>query len=127
MQPHGSLKKQLAATALRAAGIVVVGASVGIAVNAVRPHGVAFARYLPPTLCAQSAPSQEIGVLMPQQAARLCGDDRTLVVDVRSGIAFAEGHVASAVHLPCSGSHADRERVRAELVNKEALVVYGDS
>jgi rhodanese-related sulfurtransferase len=105
----------------------VVGASLGIAVNAVRPHGVALARYLPPTLCTQSAPAQEIRVLPPPMAARLCGDSRTLVVDVRSGAAFAEGHVASAVHLPCSGSHADLERVRTQLVDKEALVVYGDS
>lgn len=127
MQPPESVRQQLVATLWRAGVLVGGGALIGITINAVRPHGVPLAQYVPPTVCSGAAASPEIRVLEPQRAAKLCGDPRTLVADVRTAAAFSEGHVAGAVHIPCTGSSADVERVRGRLVGKEALVVYGDS
>lgn len=93
--------------ALRGAVIFGVGACVGLTINAYRSAGLKFERYAPAAVCSGTAMPQEIRVLQPQQAARLCGDTRTLVADVRSAAAFTEGHVAGAVHIPCSGSRAD--------------------
>lgn len=125
MQHYDSIPKTLAAIMVRAAILGLLGIGLGLAINAVHPHGIAFRRYEPAALCSGSTSPQEIRVLQPQQAAKLCGDSRTLVADVRDGAAFTEGHVAQAVHIPCSGSRADIEAVRTRLVGKEALVVYG--
>lgn len=117
----------LSAAGWRAAAILGVGASVGLTVNALRHSRVRLEAYAPPTVCSGTVMPQEIRVLPPAMAARLCGDARTLVADVRSGAAFTQGHVAGAVHIPCSGSRADVEHVRRRLESKDALVVYGDS
>jgi rhodanese-related sulfurtransferase len=119
---------QLATAASWRAGLLIVfGAGLGMSINALRPTGVRFAVYVPPSVCTGSAAPNPIHVLQPAQAAKLCGDTRTLVADVRDSAAFTEGHVAGAVHIPCTGSRADVEHVRSRLVGKEALVVYGDS
>jgi rhodanese-related sulfurtransferase len=122
-----STRRTLTAASWRALLLVGVGAMLGVAINTIRPSGVKLERYAPAAMCTGSAAPREIRVLQPEQAAKLCGDSRTLVADVRSGGAFTEGHVAGAVHIPCSGSRADVERVRVRLAEKEALVVYGDS
>jgi rhodanese-related sulfurtransferase len=127
MQRHGFSLKAFTATTLRAGVLVLSGTFVGLAMNAAHPRGIAFKPYTPPSVCGAKVAPQEIRVLQPQQAARLCGDTRTLVADVRSGAAFTEGHVALAVHIPCTGSQADVEAVRARLAEKQALVVYGDT
>jgi rhodanese-related sulfurtransferase len=127
MSFHETLLPDLLAAGWRAAAIVGVGAAVGLTINAVRPSGLKIDSYAPAAVCTGAATPQEIRVLKPEQAARLCGDARTLVADVRSAAAFTEGHVAGAVHIPCSGSRADVEHVRRRLSSKEALVVYGDS
>jgi rhodanese-related sulfurtransferase len=127
MQSTRSIRQDLAGASWRAGLLVCLGATVGGILNVAHPSGIRFEFYTPPTVCSGSAAPQEIRVLQPVQAARLCGDSRTLVADVRDRMAFSEGHVAGAVHIPCSGSRADVERVRARLVGKEALVVYGDS
>jgi len=127
MPSYAAILPTLVAAGWRAAVIVVVGASAGLSINALRPKGLSVATYAPAAMCAGAAMPQEIRVLRPEQAARLCGDARTLVADVRSANAFTEGHVAGAVHIPCSGSRADVENVRRLLERKEALVVYGES
>jgi rhodanese-related sulfurtransferase len=127
MPSRESLLSALTAASWRAAAIVGVGACAGLTINALRTSGPKFERYAPAAVCSGVALPQEIRVLQPQQAARLCGDERTLVADVRSAAAFTQGHVAGAVHIPCSGSRADLEQVRLRLASKEALVVYGDS
>jgi len=127
MPSPNSVPKVVAAAAVRAVALVALGTGVGLVVNAFHPRAVAFARYAPAAVCTGSVLPREIRVVQPQQAARLCGDSRTLVADVRDRAAFAEGHVALAVHIPCTGSRADVEAIRARLDGKEALVVYGDS
>lgn len=127
MQNLALIHQDFAAVAWRAAVLVGGGALVGWSLNALRPHGIPFAPYVAAAVCSGATEAPEIRVLPPDQAARLCGDPRTLVADVRGAESFAEGHVAGAVHLPCAGSLADVERVRSRLLGKEALVIYGDS
>ncbi|HEY5958520.1 MAG TPA: rhodanese-like domain-containing protein [Polyangiaceae bacterium] len=103
------------------------GAAVGMGLNHLRHDSVSLRPYVSAAVCSAASVPQDIRVLMPAQAAKLCGDSRTLVADVRDGAAFAAGHVAGAVHIQCSGSHADVEHVRSGLVGKEALVVYGET
>jgi rhodanese-related sulfurtransferase len=95
--------------------------------NGLRHDAVSWRPYAAPTMCSALAVAPEIRSLQPAQAARLCGDAKTLVADVRDSAAFASGHVAGAVHIQCSGSRADVEHVRASLVGKDTLVVYGDN
>lgn len=127
MQNLELIQQDFSAVAWRAAVLVAAGALLGWSFNALRPHGIPFASYVAPAVCSGAPESPEIRVLPPEQAARLCGDSRTLVADVRGAQAFAEGHVAGAVHIPCTGSLADVEHVRARLQGKEALVIYGES
>src|SRR3712207_1886976 len=86
------------------------GALLGFAGNAVRSDGVSLASFTAPVTC--SAPGEgllAVGVpavrLVSQaEAAALCGDPSTVIADARSARAFAQGHVAGAIHLPCSAS-----------------------
>jgi rhodanese-related sulfurtransferase len=108
--------------------LVAVSVPAGITLNRIHPQGVPFAKYVPPTMCSASQDaSAAIAELVPAEAAKLCGAANTLVADVRSAEEFAKGHIAGAVHIPCSGTTADVERVRARLLGKERLVVYGGS
>lgn len=127
MQSHGSMRPSFSATTLRAAALAGLGILVGVTINAVRTERIALDRYRPPTTCGGARTPREIAVLQVEQAARLCGDSRALVVDVRDAAAFAEGHIAAGVHLPCSGSPVDLARVRGQLANKTALIVYGET
>ncbi|MGC4063160.1 MAG: rhodanese-like domain-containing protein [Polyangiaceae bacterium] len=116
------------AVGMRVTLLVAVGATAGFAVNRIHPRGVPFARYVPPTMCsATQDASSAISELAPAEAAKLCGAANTLVADVRTAEEYAKGHIAGAVHIPCSGSKADVERVRGRLLGKNRLVVYGGS
>lgn len=121
------MRSSLVPTALRAAGLASMGILVGLAINAVRAESLPFEPYQPPTTCSGPRTPRDIGTLPAEQAARLCGDSRALVADVRDKAAFAEGHIAGAVHIPCSGSPGDVLRVRSQLADKTALIVYGES
>jgi rhodanese-related sulfurtransferase len=68
-----------------------------------------------------------VSVLSPTEASHLCGNPNALVADVRNAEAYTKGHIAGAVHIPCSGSVADVNRVRAGLIGKQHLVVYGET
>ena len=50
-----------------------------------------------------------------------------LVADARAPLAFAEGHIAGAVHLPCAADGDVATRVPALLEGKSTVIVYGDS
>jgi rhodanese-related sulfurtransferase len=114
--------------AWRALLLVVAGASVGVIVNLLHPKGVKVVRYVPATMCSASQEqAARISVLSPSDASHLCGNPNALVADVRNAEAFAKGHIAGAVHIPCTGSVADVDRVRSGLVGKKHLVVYGET
>jgi 3-mercaptopyruvate sulfurtransferase SseA len=49
------------------------------------------------------------------------------IADARPGSRYAEGHVAGALHLPCSARSSDAAESLSHLVGIRSLVVYGDS
>src|SRR5947208_3064261 len=113
----------------RALVLLLVGAGLGLAANAVRGNGVALRSYEPPVTCSAGggghAPAIE--VLPPALAAGLCGDAKVLIADARPPERFAAGHVAEAVHLPCASSGVRAFTVMAEIAGMHTVIVYGDS
>lgn len=117
---------------IRALCLLGAGASLGLAVNAIRPDGVRFASFAAPSVCTMTpagdhppgpAPVEE---LAPPDAAGLCGDPATLIADVRPAPDFAQGHVNGAIHLPCTAS-GEAASAAVELVaGRQTLIVYGD-
>jgi rhodanese-related sulfurtransferase len=96
----------------------------GIAVNAARPHGVSLKSFAPPTECGSQTAAQPVE-MAPREAQGLCGQPGVIIADTRADNAFAEGHVAGAVHLPCSAGRATE--VLAQFDGATTIVVYGQS
>src|SRR3569623_3390001 len=95
----------------RALCLVGGGALLGLLVNGARPNGVRFASFAPPSACTMPPAGGEHGPgpapvesLEPRDAAGLCGDPSTMIADERPAAEFAQGHVAGAIHLPCTAS-----------------------
>lgn len=110
----------------RALSLVAGAAALGLVVNAVRPDGVALASFTPPTQCDGSHEPKAAEDLQPAAAAGLCGQPGVVVADTRSASAYAEGHVAGAVHLPCDAGQAAVEAL-THFDRAQRIVVYGQS
>jgi rhodanese-related sulfurtransferase len=113
---------------LRAVVLVVAGAALGFAANAARPHGLKVAAFAPPTECngsGEHAPSPAL--MTPAAASALCGQPNVVIADTRSASAFAEGHVAGAVHLPCDAGGKSAVEALAHFSHAQTIVVYGGS
>ena len=111
----------------RALSLVAGAAALGLVANAVRPGGVALASFAPPTECKGPHEGKAAAVpddLAPADAAGLCGQPGVVVADTRAAGAFAEGHVAGAVHLPCDAGEAAGEAL-AHFERAQRIVVYG--
>jgi 3-mercaptopyruvate sulfurtransferase SseA len=111
----------------RTSALLLTGALLGLAGNAIRRDGVSLRGYSPPVSCQEHAGAPAVEVLPPDRAVRLCGDPGVLVADARPPQRFAEGHVSDAVHLPCAAPSTDANSVVTALANKHTLIVYGDS
>lgn len=112
----------------RMSALLLMGAALGLAGNALRRDGVSLRGYSPPMSCQEAHAGQPaVEILPPEQAVQLCGDRGVLVADARPPQRFAEGHVSDAVHLPCAAPSADATTVVAHLRDKHTLIVYGDS
>ena len=115
-------------TVIRALVLVVAGAALGFAGNAARPHGLRVATFTPPTECSggeHGAPSPAL--MSPAEAQALCGQPNVVIADARSESAFAEGHVAGAVHLPCDAGGKTAVDALAHFSRAQTIVVYGAS
>jgi 3-mercaptopyruvate sulfurtransferase SseA len=112
----------------RAMALLAVGCGLGLAVNAVRPDGLALRGFAPAMACSAGA-AQMVSVesLPPEQVVRMCGDPGVLLADARPPERFSEGHVADAVHLPCAASGTEASSVVARLGAMHTLIVYGDT
>src|SRR5262249_4874829 len=106
--------------------LLLLGASaLGLAINAVRPNGVRLAgfgaparRQGEPTLPSESEPSAAIP---------LCGRPEVVIADARGADAFARGHVADALHLPCSADGRATSDGLARVEHAATIVVYAAS
>jgi len=115
----------------RAVCLLGAGALLGLAVNGVRPDGVRFAGFAPPSACTMTpaggdapAPSP-VEALAPHDAAGLCADASTLIADVRPASDFAQGHVSGAIHLPCTASGQAASAAVDLVRGRQTLIVYG--
>jgi len=114
--------------AARAAAIVLAGVTLGFVANAARRDGLRFATYEAPVACSGGGaePVAETSIA-PHKAQHLCGRSDVMILDARSAARFAEGHVASAVHLPCSAAAAGAHSAMHKLERASTVVVYGDT
>ncbi len=120
-------RNELAGAAWRALVLAVAAALVGFAYNHVRSDRVALTGYSPPTSCTGEAEATAVTAISASEVASLCGDRDVVVADVRPPERFEQGHVAGAIHLPCSASN-DAARVADTLLEgKRMLVVYGET
>jgi rhodanese-related sulfurtransferase len=120
----------------RAALLAAVGGGLGAALNAVRPDGLVIATYAPPVVCTTGdaalsstgdSEGPEVRLVTLGEATALCAEPNTLIADVRSAEAFAEGHVAGAIHLPCSASAQMTSAAEDRLSGRHQLLVYGEA
>ena len=116
-------------TVIRALVLVVAGAVLGVVGNAARPHGLRVSSFAPPTECAGgehgSAPAPTL--MSPSEAQGLCGQPNVVIADTRPANAFAEGHVAGAVHLPCDAGGSSAVEALSHFSHAHTIVVYGGS
>jgi rhodanese-related sulfurtransferase len=113
---------------LRAAVIVAVGAAAGFTLNAVRGSKVALTTFEAPVACsAPHATEVVLTELEPMEASSYCGRKGVIFADARGAEAFAAGHVAEAIHLPCDASGSSMSRAENDLDQAERVVVYADT
>jgi 3-mercaptopyruvate sulfurtransferase SseA len=119
----------VAALLARALVLLLVGAGLGLGVNAVRRDGVALRGYEAPVTCSAAAASHApaVEVLSPARIGGLCATPGVLVADARPAQRYAAGHVVDAVHLPCAAPGTRASDVMGQLAGMNTLVVYGDS
>jgi rhodanese-related sulfurtransferase len=132
----GSLTDVFVTLLGRAACLLLAGSALGLAVNSARPDGVRFTKVEAPTTCgagpgghgvaAGPPAAAPVEILAPAAADGACGDAQTLVADVRSSAAFAEGHVTGALHLPCASSVGAAVAAVDLLAGRHTLIVYGE-
>ncbi|MBN1609353.1 MAG: hypothetical protein JW940_22170 [Polyangiaceae bacterium] len=123
-----ALRTALVGSIWRAAALSAGGLAAGFVYNAVRKDGIPCWDYEPVASCSGAeATRSEVGVVSPEALAEECGNGDIVVADARPAERFAMGHIAGAVHLPCSASD-DAARVVDSLLNgKYDLVVYGET
>ena len=116
MSPWATLVSQ-------ASVVVAVGAAVGVA----NQYGRAGTWLVAPANDQTCDAAEAVGLPMemrPEDAAGLCPDPGVLVLDVRPPELFARGHVAGAVHLPCSAKGLD-DQLSHRLADATMILVYG--
>ncbi len=115
----------------RAALLTAVGGVLGVVVNALRPDGLVLATYAPPVVCTTGAAGDdqvpEVRLVSQSEAVALCAAPDTLIADVRPAEVFAAGHVAGAIHLPCSAPEQVASAAEGRLSGKRQMVVYGEA
>ena len=108
--------------------LALAGALSGLGLAAARPGGLSLSPKARPEVCAgPGAPHVEVARVHPADAARLCGESRVLIADARPAAEFAKGHVAGAVHLPCSATGEAAGATLGALGGYSSLLVYGAS
>lgn len=110
--------------AVQAGWIAVAGALLGLVINAARPEGISLRAPIE-TATDEScvAPPAQTRIQV-DQALALHRDKKAIFLDVRAADAYAGGHVAEALHLPCqSKAPAWLGRVTRE----KTLILYGSA
>lgn len=110
--------------------LCVVGALIGVALNASSARGVSLSTPVYPasasaTVCTDPAgapPPRAHPFISIEEALASCDDCNAGFVDARGRVAFAQGHVPGAFHLPPEEVDRTLEPLRAF----DTLIVYDD-
>jgi len=78
----------------------------------------------PTPSCELELEGQPLPELPPSAAALLCDKQKVIIVDVRAATLFERGHIADAIHLPCSKELLDAE-LRGKLLAHPTVLIYG--
>ncbi len=105
--------------------LLACGSALGFVVNWVRPNGVPLQPVEKVAVCEAARPD-DLVVIAPDDAAALCEEIGALVLDARSEEAYAEGHVAGAIHLPCRDNPLDGN-MAGLLATANLILIYGNS
>jgi rhodanese-related sulfurtransferase len=129
----GSVFTQMVGTVWRALVLALVGVLTGFAANALRSDGVAIADFAPPVTCTDGAhglaamDTPPVRLVRQSEATVMCAEGSTVIADARDAKEFASGHIAGAIHLPCSASEKVALAAESGLSGKKLLLVYGES
>jgi len=107
--------------------LALLGVASGVIVNALRPDGVDWKAPVAGATCNAAQISVPIESVSINEAAVLCASTGVLVADARSAEKFAAGHIAGAIHLPCSTPGALLESVPSLLASVDLVLVYADT
>jgi rhodanese-related sulfurtransferase len=111
--------------AMRTLALAGAGLLLGLLANALRPDGVALRPLPEPVACEGESTGPR--VLAPQEASLLCHSGGVVIADARSAARYTEGHIASAIHLPCDAAGRVASDAVAHFEGAKTVVVYGDS
>jgi rhodanese-related sulfurtransferase len=114
--------------AVKALVLAVVGALLGLGVNAVRARGLPFvARSFDYQItCEEATVASANRTLAPAEAAKLRAGKDVAVIDIRSAEAYAAGHVAGAQSLPVSSVMPTDPAKLAALKGYRIVIVYDE-
>jgi len=113
----------------RAALLVALGASIGLAANVARKDSVRLTGFQAAATCeaGEAAAAAAPSLISPAAAAGMCGRSDVVVFDARTPARFAEGHVAGAIHLPCGADGRTAADGIGHTTKARTVIVYGDS
>ena len=109
---------------LAAVLLALAGAAAGLGAAAVRPGGLQLQPPARDQACEAPGSAKAVRVQVAA-AARLCAERHVLVADARPAAEYAAGHVAGAVHLPCSASGHVASAALQEVAGAGTILVYG--
>lgn len=106
---------------MRAVILLVAGIGLGLAVNAVRPDGVSFEPRQVVVSC--EVDESTILELSARDAAVICAEPGTIIVDVRPEREFVVGHIPGAIHLPCQADRLGGD-LTSLMASAQRVLVY---
>ncbi len=117
----------IAATIGRLFVLALLGVASGLIVNTLRPDRVDWNVAVANATCNDVQLSVPVEIVSIDRAAVLCASSGVLIADARPAERFAHGHIAGAVHLPCSTPGALLDTVPRLLASVDLVLVYADS
>ncbi|MGD1020335.1 MAG: rhodanese-like domain-containing protein [Verrucomicrobiia bacterium] len=109
----------MARTLQQALVIVVAGAALGLAANALSPRRIPF-------LTPPKAPPQDRDTVSLEEAKALWGSGTAFFLDARATADYHAGHIAGALSLPIEEFDDHYPQIQPVLTPDSAIIVYCD-
>jgi rhodanese-related sulfurtransferase len=107
--------------------LLAAGAALGLGIGAVRPGGLSLQSVARAEACESPGAQSKVTQVSPAEAAQLCAAGQVMIADARPAADYAAGHVAGAVHLPCTGSGVVAGEALQKTAGAQTLLVYGST